>query len=162
MKKTTKEIKRVADIIENRLIDQGVVVQRYDSYTTNSVYFKFDGGLANSLRIGDHQGKQYLNYMFMVDVRHSGKVKVTRNQFFQYTYGPQKRQLTRLVDHILRHRQKRISGYDTIFQYREAIKKQFESNAKQRGFWKQSRLIEGKQMEWLHENIREISSVVRQ
>ncbi|MDT2640426.1 hypothetical protein P7D31_09890 [Enterococcus dongliensis] len=161
MKQSTKEIKRCADMVERRMISNGVVVQRYDSYTTNSVYFKFDGGLANSLRIGDHKGKKHLNYMFMININHKGNMKVTKGQFFQYTYGPTRHNIYQLVDHILRHRRKRINQYKNIDEYRETVKKQFMAKSDQKGFWKQSKLIESKQMEWLHEDIRQANAVIR-
>lgn len=31
-----------------------VLIHRYDAYSTNSVYLKFDYGLGNSLRLSDH------------------------------------------------------------------------------------------------------------
>ena len=154
MKSSTKEIRKVADIIERRMVANGVVVQRYDSYTTNSVYLKFDGGLANSLRIGDHQGKKHLNYMFLVDVNYSGSVKITCDKFFQYTYAPNKKELAKLTEHILRHRIRRVAKYEKIEEYRSAVKKQFVSNSNSRGFWKQAKLIKSIQTEWLHESVR--------
>lgn len=39
-----------------------VLIHRYDAYSTNSVYLKFDYGLGNSLRLSDHTGKAGLNY----------------------------------------------------------------------------------------------------
>lgn len=41
-------------------------IHRYDAYSTNSVYLKFDYGLGNSLRISDHHGKERLNYRFNI------------------------------------------------------------------------------------------------
>lgn len=161
MKASSKEIKRCADIIERRMIANGVVVQRYDSFSTNSVYLKFDGGLANSLRIGDHKGKKHLNYMFMIDINHQGSVKITCDKFFQYTYGTTRKNLAKLVEHILRHRQKRINGYLNIDEYRHAVRMQFLTKGEQRGFWKQARLIESKQLEWLHEDIRQANASIR-
>lgn len=38
-----------------------VLIHRYDAYSTNSVYLKFDYGLGNSLRLSDHTGKAGLN-----------------------------------------------------------------------------------------------------
>lgn len=155
MKKSTKEIRKCADMVERRMVANGVVVQRYDSYSTNSVYFKFDGGLANSLRIGDHKGKKHLNYMFMVDINHFGNMKITKDKFFQYTYGSTKKNIARLIEHIMRHRYKRINQYPNITAYREAVKRQFMTRSDQRGFWSQAKLIETKQSEWLHEDIRQ-------
>lgn len=43
-----------------------VLIHRYDAYSTNSVYLKFDYGLGNSLRLSDHTGKAGLNYRFNI------------------------------------------------------------------------------------------------
>lgn len=49
----------------DRLVGK-VLIHRYDAYSTNSVYLKFDYGVANSLRIADHAGKEYLSYRFNI------------------------------------------------------------------------------------------------
>ena len=51
------EINSLADYIANRLISEGFIVQRYNAYTTNSIYLKLDYGVCNSIRISDHPGK---------------------------------------------------------------------------------------------------------
>ena len=160
MKSSTKEIKKLADLVERIMVSNGVVVQRYDAYTTNSVYLKFDGGLANSLRIGDHKGKKHLNYMFMIDVRQTVSIKIVQGKFRQYIYS--KKSVNDLAEHILRHRIKRIESHGSIANYRLAVQKQFASKSDQRGFWSQSRLVKSKQTEWLHEDIRKTTPKIRQ
>lgn len=63
MNKNTKKIRDLAAYVCDRL-DGKVLIHRYDAYSTNSVYLKFDYGVANSLRIADHAGKKHLAYRF--------------------------------------------------------------------------------------------------
>jgi len=59
-----KNIPQIADLVIKKLKNAGFVIQRYDSYTTNSVYLKLDYGVANSIRISDHKGKKHLQYRY--------------------------------------------------------------------------------------------------
>lgn len=61
----TKTIRDLAAYVCDRLVGK-VLIHRYDAYSTNSVYLKFDYGVANSLRIADHAGKEYLSYRFNI------------------------------------------------------------------------------------------------
>lgn len=65
MNKNTKKIRDLAAYVCDRL-DGKVLIHRYDAYSTNSVYLKFDYGVANSLRIADHAGKKHLAYRFNI------------------------------------------------------------------------------------------------
>lgn len=60
------EIKKIADRIIARLKEQGFTIQRYDAYSTNSIYLKLDYGLCKSIRISTHAGKKHLKYAFNV------------------------------------------------------------------------------------------------
>ncbi|MCL2223599.1 MAG: hypothetical protein FWB96_01380 [Defluviitaleaceae bacterium] len=51
MPKKKKEIQQLADKLVLRLKAEGFTVQRYNAYTTESVYLKLDYGIAYSLRI---------------------------------------------------------------------------------------------------------------
>jgi hypothetical protein len=55
----------IAEEVINQLQDQ-VIIHRYDAFSTNSIYLKFDYGLAYSLRISDHAGKKHLAYRFNI------------------------------------------------------------------------------------------------
>lgn len=133
-----KRVTAAADYVMARLIEQGVVVQRYEAYSTSSIYFKFDCGLSNSLRFGDHKGKKNLNYMFLVDVNYSGGVNRMNRKFTQYRYSAKEDQLDKLIAHILKHREKRIVQYGGPAKYREQMIRQYRSNKDQRGFWSQA------------------------
>ena len=48
MNENTKTIRDLAAYVCDRLVGK-VLIHRYDAYSTNSVYLKFDYGVANSL-----------------------------------------------------------------------------------------------------------------
>lgn len=52
--KNKKAIRDLAAYVCDSLAGK-VVIHRYDAYSTNSVYLKFDYGVGNSLRISDHK-----------------------------------------------------------------------------------------------------------
>lgn len=60
------DYKKVADYAIEIMKGQGVVVQRYDAKSTQSIYLKFDYGIANSLRISDHEGRNKLTYKYNI------------------------------------------------------------------------------------------------
>ena len=65
MNEKKKAIRDLAAYVCDRLAGK-VVIHRYDAYSTNSVYLKFDYGVGNSLRISDHKGKKHLAYRFNI------------------------------------------------------------------------------------------------
>lgn len=69
MNENPKTIRDLAAYVCDRLAGK-VLIHRYDAYSTNSVYLKFDYGVANSLRIADHAGKKHLAYRF--NIRNTG------------------------------------------------------------------------------------------
>ena len=142
MKKSTKEIRRVAKLIQQKLLNAGVTIQYYEATSSNSIYMKFDCGLCNSLRIGDHNGYEHLNYMFKVDVNHDGYRKVEFGKFTQYTYAPTKKQINKLVRHILAHRERRILQYQGEENYKQIMNEQYQQNKNTHGFWSNSHFVE--------------------
>lgn len=141
MKRRNLTVCEAAAYISKELLNAGVVIQFYESFSTTSLYMKFDCGLANSLRIGDHRGKKHLNYMFMVDVNHHGKRKVLRKNFTQYIYGSSEKELDKLIKHILSHRELKIFSFFGEELYREEMRNQYKKNKFQKGFWSQSTFI---------------------
>lgn len=141
MKQRNLNVCEAAAYVSKELLASGVVIQFYEAFTTTSLYMKFDCGLANSLRIGDHRGKKHLNYMFMVDVNHYGKRRVLNRKFKQYVYGSSEKELDRLIKHILSHRESKIFSYFGKELYREEMRNQYKRNKFQKGFWSQSTFI---------------------
>lgn len=131
------KIQKIADKMCKLLIAEGFIVQRYDAYSTNSIYLKIDYGVCNSIRISDHKGKEYLNYMYNLrsDIKKYYKEKTN---FTRYYYPFEQR--GRLIEHIKYNKQKKIDKYGNIKVYNELmnIEKNLKSNNK--GFWKEAYL----------------------
>ena len=66
-----------------------VIIHRYDAYGTNSVYLKFDYGIANSLRISDHPGKRYLKYRYNIITTQKSKKSKRDCGYERIFYGPE-------------------------------------------------------------------------
>ena len=49
------EEQNIADYIQSKLLEYGFKIQRYNAYSTNSIYLKLDYGVCNSIRISDHK-----------------------------------------------------------------------------------------------------------
>lgn len=58
--------KDVANILVPKLLDMNLIVHRYNSHTTSSIYLKLDYSLACGIRIADHPGKKKYSYRFNV------------------------------------------------------------------------------------------------
>lgn len=65
-----------------------VLIHRYDAYSTNSVYLKFDYGLGNSLRLSDHTGKAGLNYRFNIITTLKSLGIETSGEYPRFYYPP--------------------------------------------------------------------------
>lgn len=65
-----------------------VLIHRYDAYSTNSVYLKFDYGLGNSLRLSDHTGKAGLNYRFNIITTMKSLGIDTSGEYPRFYYPP--------------------------------------------------------------------------
>ena len=59
-------IDNVAVYIIKELKKHNIIIHRYNSYSTDSVYLKLDYGAGNSIRISDHTGKEHLKYKYNI------------------------------------------------------------------------------------------------
>lgn len=135
MNENRKKIRDLAAYVCDRLAGKALV-HRYDAYSTNSVYLKFDYGVGNSLRISDRQGKEHLAYRFniVLDLKepkadHSGKYP--RNY-----YPPD--MVDQVVEDILAGIEAKRSRYRD---YDQAISTAKARAEHERGFWQQARLV---------------------
>lgn len=56
----------IAKILTSKLKDMGIIVHRYNAYSTSSIYLKLDFGVCCGIRIADHPGKKKYSYRFNV------------------------------------------------------------------------------------------------
>lgn len=132
---------RIADSLIEALLDRGFVIQRYDAYSTSSIYLKLDYGVSNSIRISDHKGKPGLSYRYNIgtDVEELHKED---GRYVRYFFPESK--AMKLVELIEDERIQKIRRYGTknYFQYMDRNK---EMGKTLPGFWQQARLIERRQ-----------------
>jgi len=131
-----KGFKDIALKLQNRLTAEGFVIQRYDAYSTNSIYLKLDYGMCNSIRISDHAGKKHLNYMFNLG-KHITAISHDKQDFTRYYYPLDK--MDELVRHILKHRQGKMQHYGAS--YYEAMEEMRMKNQNNTGFWSKAYLV---------------------
>lgn len=133
-----KSLNDIAESLISALLDRGFVIQRYDAYSTNSIYLKLDYGVSNSIRISDHRGKEKLNYRYNIGVDQYVYRK-EEGRFVRY-YFPVS-QIEKLVALIEDERIQKIRKYGTkaYFRYMEKNKEEGRSLP---GFWQKARLIE--------------------
>lgn len=120
------------------LIEAGFVVQRYDAYSTNSIYLKLDYGLCNSIRISDHKGKKHLSYKYNLrcDIK---KYHKERDKFTRYFYPFEQRK--NLIEHIKYDRRQKIYQLGSIEEYRDIMNIEKNLNKNNKGFWQQAYLV---------------------
>lgn len=130
-------IRDIADYLIENLIKQGVVIQRYDSYSTNSIYIKLDYGVCNSIRISNHPGKKHLKYRYNIgtDIKEFRKV---HDKYKRYYYRADK--APELVKKILSDRKVKIDRYGSR-KYQSYMQKNKKDDCGNAGFWRQAKLV---------------------
>lgn len=116
-----------------------VTIHRYDAYSTNSVYLKFDYGLGNSLRISDHKGKKHLNYRFNI-VLGTAQPTTDRSGKWPRNYYPPS-MVDQVIADILAGIDQKRSHYQD---YDKTMKVAAAKAKKEPGFWTQARLVKPK------------------
>ena len=131
----------IADAVIEKLRSK-VIIHRYDSYSTNSIYLKFDYGVANSLRISDHDGKKHLKYRFNILEsmgKKNSKETHTRQGFTMVFYSPA--MINACCRDILAAKKDRVERYRDYYALVEQEKEKVTSPQPQKGFWHGARLI---------------------
>lgn len=131
----TANLNEIAEAVIKRLRGK-VVIHRYDAYSTNSIYLKFDYGVANSLRISDHPGKQYLKYRYNILCGTTSK-KVKRDGGFERIfYSPDMiRAVCRDILEAKEQKKERYKNYNAVM---EAAAEKSKHEA---GFWQGAKEI---------------------
>ena len=120
-----------------RQLEGKVIVHRYDAYSTNSIYLKFDYGVAKSLRISDHPGKKHLAYRYNIDfARKHYAVKYSPQGYPRYYYPVSA--VDRVIKDILDAKRAKEYRYKDYAGLLEAVMARSEH---EKGFWQQARLI---------------------
>ena len=131
------EEQNIADYIQSKLLEYGFKIQRYNAYSTNSIYLKLDYGVCNSIRISDHKGKAYLKYRYNIG-KYVEEYVHTVDKFDRYYYSPA--EIESLIAKIQDDRDKKIMRYG-IDRYGKLMSKSRAENQTNKGFWRQAYVV---------------------
>lgn len=135
MRNEKASLNDIAESVIKRLKGK-VIIHRYDSYSTNSIYLKFDFGVANSLRISDHQGKQYLKYRYNILTGVTSKKVKKDGGFERIYYSPDMvKAVCRDILQSKERKQQQYRDYDAV------VNAAMEKAKHEAGFWQGARKI---------------------
>lgn len=139
MKKRSNKSNELAQQVIGRLKAESFTIQRYDAFSTNSIYLKLDYGVCNSLRISDHKGKDHLDYRYNL-LTHIEKFnrELSSNGYIRY-YFPEF-MLEDLINRILTDRHAEITQHGLGI-YTQRMRHNKRANRDRKGFWRESKLI---------------------
>lgn len=131
------DLENLADSIVKRLIAEGFIIQRYNAYTTNSIYLKLDYGVCNSIRISDHPGKKYLKYRYNIG-SFIKEFRMEKDKFDRFYYQSDKS--ANMIKKIIKDREAKKTKYGE-FGYKRLMKKNRDENIGNLGFWSKAVLL---------------------
>ena len=131
------DIYNIADYIIQKLTEKNIIIQRYDSMKTSSVYLKLDYGVCNSIRISNHTGKQHLQYRYNLII--DCEPQSTTDSYPRYYFN--QHGIDDMLQFILKERQQKISKYGYT-NYKTFMKNNQQTHKKDKqGFWRQAKLV---------------------
>lgn len=138
-RKKNPELLMLANALVEKLKSHKIIVQRYDSYGTNSIYLKLDFGVCNSIRISDHKGKKHLSYRYNVLSICPYPVSSKDDRGFIRYYFPLSEQ-DLLIKKVIFDRNSKLNMYGlrNYQMYMAMNKNQGESR---KGFWQQAKIV---------------------
>lgn len=117
-----KEIEKATNRIIELCKEEGIIVHYYKSRTSDSMYLKFDYGVAHSLRISSHMGIEKYHYKFNL-IKGIPKIyEIKYKNDTHSTYYPFK-EFYQCVKDIVENRDKMIEKYNGFDGYMEEVKK---------------------------------------
>ena len=131
------QLKELAKYVSDRLLDEGFIVQRYDAYSTDSIYLKLDYGAANSIRISNHPGKKHLRYRYNIIL--DGQTEDVMDTYIRHYYKPE--DVNSMLEEIITKKKEDIQKYG-IIGYQKCMKmniKEHENDKK--GFWAYAKIL---------------------
>lgn len=130
------KLKAIANTLISTLRGNGFVIQRYDALSTDSIYLKLDFGVANSIRISDHNGKKHLQYRYNVILGCANNI--VEETYMRYFFNEDS--LEALVLQVLFDRKMKVNKYGKL-SYRNFMIKNMNEKGNSKGFWNDAKLI---------------------
>lgn len=131
------KIKEITDDIIHRLSHAGFTIQKYNAYSTDSVYLKLDYGVCNSIRISNHEGKKYLNYRYNIII--DGETKDIMSKYIRHYYHQD--DIDDMIELIKAERQTKLAKYGQHLYHQFMKENQSNHSTDKQGFWRQSTCI---------------------
>ena len=131
----TTMINRAAQQVIDELKSHGIIIQRYDSVISNSIYIKLDYGVLKSIRIGDHPSKKHLHYRYNLQTDlTNNRYDQSQQRFFYPIHDIQS-----MIRQILSDRSDKKSRYGN--QYDAYMMQNIQQNGQKKGFWSESKIV---------------------
>lgn len=132
-----QQLEALASQVINSLHQEGFIIQRYNSMSTDSIYLKFDYGVCNSLRISNHGGKPEYKYRYNLII--GGETNIIEDKFIRYYYN--ENDIVQLIQQIIFDKYCKINKYGTKT-YNVFMDKNKDNNSGKKGFWSNAVLLE--------------------
>lgn len=108
-----EDIISVTEFIITRLKKAGLMIQRYNSVTSKSIYLLLDFGVCNSIRISDHKAKKNNAFKYNVIQGFKGiHCSHSPNGLHRYYYGFEKKET--MIKKIISSREAKIARLGPI------------------------------------------------
>lgn len=127
-----KKIDKIAEEIIDKLKKENIVIHRYDSSSTNSIYLKLDYGMSYSIRISDHKGKKHLQFRYNL-LTNIKKTRIKRKGKYERRFYNVK-DIDLLINDIKKERRKKLIRYGKE-RYKKHMFVRRKSAKKDNGFW---------------------------
>jgi len=141
LNKNGMSVEQVKQSFLAKLKKEDLFVQVYDAFTTNSVYIKFDFGVANSLRISDHKGKGYpYRFNIRTDINQIKEEVVDGKKRIYFPNTPAS--INKLIEMIVGYKKEKIKKYGrkNYISYLKEDRKKGEMLDS--SFWRESELVQ--------------------
>lgn len=133
-----ERLTKLTDDVIKKLKNAGFIVQRYDSYTTGSIYLKLDWGANNSIRISDHKGKKHLKYKYNLIVNGSQKGWKKESGIWRAYYT--EKLVDKMIEEIISSKDHKINKIGSAY-YEKEIEENKASSQYKKGFWQKAVLV---------------------
>lgn len=131
-----QKIKDISVSLIESLKKNNFVIQYYSSYSTESAYIKLDFGLANSIRISNHEGKKHLRYRYNIIL--GCEDNIIENEYMQFFFN--ENHTESLIYQIILDRKLKLQKYGKQ-NYRNFMLKNANDKDGEKGFWKDSKIV---------------------
>lgn len=147
---------QIAEKLCDRL-SEFFIVHKYCATTTNSVYIKLDYGVANSIRVSDHNGKEKYRYKYNIRKDIDEKYEELDNDYMRKYYPFS--DIGDLVIDVIIDRELRKNAIGVEEYHRQMEEKREKSKTSNSSFWRYcTKIKRGTEYEKKEKMVDEIES----